>query len=155
MLGQRRRKKRRGDGARERERKRERESGREVCRLLYEADLDRRRGLDTLCLWRDTVTAAVDCVCMCTFMYVYSRVYDGVQFCSLYANKMSPNPLKSGECVCARACVALCMWRKDRQGEEIFSQLFTSDNSLLLILPNHCILNHFNIHMYMMTSSSS
>lgn len=29
---------------------------REVCRLLYEADLDRRRGLDTVCLERDTIT---------------------------------------------------------------------------------------------------
>lgn len=43
-----------------------REREREVCRLLYEADLDRRRGLDTLHLWRDSITAAVDvCVCMC------------------------------------------------------------------------------------------
>lgn len=84
--------------------KRWREREREVCRLLYEADLDRRRGLDTLRLWRDTVTAAVDCVCVyvcmctCMFMSVYSRVYD-VQFCSLYGIKMSPNPLKSGEFV--------------------------------------------------------
>ena len=90
-----------------------RKRGREVCRLLYEADLDRRRGLDTLCLWRDTVTAAVDCVCV--FMYVYSRVYD-VQFCPLYGIKMSPNPLKSGECV----SVALLMGRKEvRQKDEV------------------------------------
>lgn len=43
---------------------------REVCWVLCEADLDRQRGLDTLCLLRDTVAAAVDCV------YVeYVRVY--------------------------------------------------------------------------------
>lgn len=93
MLGQRREKK--GEGI-------EREREREVCRLLYEADLDRRRGLDTLRLWRDTVTAAVDSVmcvsvCACLFMFMcYSRVYDA-QFCSLYGIKMLPNPLKSGE----------------------------------------------------------
>lgn len=34
----------------EEEEKRWTEREREVCRLLYEADLDRRRGLDTLCL---------------------------------------------------------------------------------------------------------
>lgn len=71
------------EGGEEKERK-GRERG--VQTFLYEADLDRRRGLDTLCLWRDTVTAAVDCVCV--LMYVYSRVYD-VQFCSLFGIKMS------------------------------------------------------------------
>lgn len=44
----------------------DREGVREVCRLLYEADPDRSRELDTLCLMRDTVTAAGDCVvCLC------------------------------------------------------------------------------------------
>lgn len=43
----------------------------EVCRVLYEADLDRRRGLDTLCLWRDTVTAALDCMHVCVHVHVY------------------------------------------------------------------------------------
>ncbi len=94
--------------------KRWREREREVCKLLYEADLDRRRGLDTLRLWRGTVTAAVDCVCVCVcvcvctcmFIAVYSRVYD-VQFFSLYGIKMSLSPLKSG--VCVSVCVCVCV----------------------------------------------
>lgn len=60
----------------------DREGVREVCRLLYEADPDRSRELDTLRLTRDTVTAAGDfavcaraCVRTCGFMSVY-RVCD-------------------------------------------------------------------------------
>lgn len=55
--------------------KRWREREREVFRLLYEADLD-RRGLDTLHLWRDTVTAAVDvCVCVHACLCMFTAEY--------------------------------------------------------------------------------
>lgn len=87
----------------DRERRRkggQREREREVCRLLYQADLDRRRGLDTLHLWRDSVTAAVDmhvCVCAyvltCMFIHVYCTIYD-VQIFSLESIKVSLNHLK-------------------------------------------------------------
>lgn len=54
--------------------RRQREREREVCRLLYEADLDRQRGLDTLHLWRDSVTAAVD-VCVHACLSVFTTEY--------------------------------------------------------------------------------
>lgn len=53
----------------DRERKRKRE--REVCMVFYESDLHRGlRELDTVRLWRKTVSAAV---CVCVYMFKYAN----------------------------------------------------------------------------------
>lgn len=91
----------------------------EVCRLFFwgggkEADLDRGRGLDTLRLWRDTVTAAVDCVRACLCMFTEPYMMCGFIF--FYAIKTSPNPLKSRDFCC------VCVGRKEGSETERWSQ---------------------------------
>lgn len=63
----------------EKEEEMDKKGVREVCRLVHEADPDRGRGLDTLCLMGYAVTAAgvgreargtLD-VCTCALMSVY------------------------------------------------------------------------------------
>lgn len=98
------------DGAIKKEKKRKRE----VCVVFYEADLDRElRELDTLRLWRKTVSAAEDCVCVCACLYMFTANCD-VPFWAFYGIKMSLKPNKSS--TCARVCMG--GW-KEREKDEV------------------------------------